>query len=69
MKTDCTYFSDCDSKELSNCCTSYMRNTDICSSCGEHADDMCEGCADYMTDEDMRERAADNKNMEDRDNQ
>jgi hypothetical protein len=47
MKTDCINFDECTEKELSSCCASYTRNTDICASCGEHCDSYCTDCQDY----------------------
>jgi len=67
MKELCIYYDECDKKELSSCCTSYMRNTDICGACGEHADDGCEGCDEYQTEDDLIEKEADNKNKSERD--
>lgn len=44
MNKNCIYYDDCEVKADSACCGATIVASDICSDCGEHTSDSCEGC-------------------------
>jgi hypothetical protein len=68
MNADCIYYDVCETRNLSSCCGADLICHDICSDCKDHSGDGCDDCQDYLTDEDWREKEAENNNAEERDN-
>jgi hypothetical protein len=62
VNTDCIYFDECESRNLSICCTASIILHDICSDCKEHTEPSgCDECPEYVTEDDDLQNRKDNE--------
>lgn len=47
MKTSCIHFP-CGISGTSACCNAQIQSSDICKDCGEHCEDACDECEEFV---------------------